>query len=510
MQGKLDRVLQDLPFDTQPVLTGLTARTNGPTNPKRKSGKRTKEADPDTHEGPADDGRIGVSFSLSLPGRTFSELPEHSFRTNMIVIVRDGKPITPESPAWTARVTRVFKDSISLRSECFTPEIDAHSLFVPGKDQLYSIELAWDDASYKRQSLAVDLLSTDLQPQLSYNASIFTKRTGAAYKKYPEHPLLGTGLRDVILDDRLYAKGATDVPDFVASNQLLYSWVKRYTRSHPIVLEGDPVLDLNRTQIRAIAQSLSSRCALIQGPPGTGKSITIIEALRLLKVHFQVPQPILVCAPTHVAVDQLLARAVKAGLRPLRVGLEDKVSPSAEPYCMLAQVARHPFAEKLEVMSDRIRGLDHQRIGPAATPDEAVDTKFKRVLSSRYFLESLIWADICSNVDVIFSTCLGASVSHVASIDFPIVFIDEAAQCNEASTLVPLMKGSQQLVLIGDHKQLPSIAMSPDATQEGFNISLFERLMVSKRVPFVMRRVRSNRSKRQYDRASLLLANRAR
>lgn len=61
--------------------------------------------------------------------------------------------------------------------------------------------------------------------------------------------------------------------------------------------------------------------------------------------------------------------------------------------------------------------------------------------------------------------------------DFPMVFIDEAGQCDEPSSLVPLMKGSRHLVLIGDHKQLPSVVSNPVSQIEGLNISLFERLM---------------------------------
>lgn len=62
-------------------------------------------------------------------------------------------------------------------------------------------------------------------------------------------------------------------------------------------------------------------------------------------------------------------------------------------------------------------------------------------------------------------------------VDFPIVFLDEAAMCTEVSsqrtgvqrrrsltsftsqpvTLVPLMKGAEHVCLIGDHKQLPAV-----------------------------------------------------
>lgn len=63
----------------------------------------------------------------------------------------------------------------------------------------------------------------------------------------------------------------------------------------------------------------------------------------------------------------------------------------------------------------------------------------------------------------------------------------------EPASLIPLMKGVSEisspslllllscrqckhLALIGDHKQLPPIVISPDAQSGGFDISLFERL----------------------------------
>jgi superfamily I DNA and/or RNA helicase len=41
-------------------------------------------------------------------------------------------------------------------------------------------------------------------------------------------------------------------------------------------------------------------------------------------------------------------------------------------------------------------------------------------------------------------------------MDFPLVLLDEAAQCNEANSLIPMKRGCEQAILIGDHKQLQS------------------------------------------------------
>jgi superfamily I DNA and/or RNA helicase len=90
-----------------------------------------------------------------------------------------------------------------------------------------------------------------------------------------------------------------------------------------------------------------------------------------------------------------------------------------------------------------------------------------------------VHSDLIASSDVCLSTCMSASAWEMGTADFPIVFIDEAGQCDEPTTLVPLMKGSQHAVLIGDHKQLPSVCSSGDARREGLNRSLFERLKLS-------------------------------
>jgi len=43
--------------------------------------------------------------------------------------------------------------------------------------------------------------------------------------------------------------------------------------------------------------------------------------------------------------------------------------------------------------------------------------------------------------------------------------------------LIPVMKGSQHLVLVGDHEQLPPVVQSDAAKQGGLGKSLFERLL---------------------------------
>ena len=85
--------------------------------------------------------------------------------------------------------------------------------------------------------------------------------------------------------------------------------------------------------------------------------------------------------------------------------------------------------------------------------------------------------DILDNADVICATCIGSGHLLLDGRRFPRVLIDEATQATEPATLVPIVRGCKQLVLVGDHKQLPPTVISSRAEKMGLNISLFERLI---------------------------------
>ena len=76
---------------------------------------------------------------------------------------------------------------------------------------------------------------------------------------------------------------------------------------------------------------------------------------------------------------------------------------------------------------------------------------------------------------LVFSTCNGAALGLLRSEIFPIVIIDEASQQTEPASLVPLVKGCQRAILVGDHVQLRA-TVHKYAELQGYDISLFERL----------------------------------
>src|SRR5258708_15955078 len=99
--------------------------------------------------------------------------------------------------------------------------------------------------------------------------------------------LHGTALRDVLLEgfrrstpgsavqDQLPQLAGSSIPvvdqhpakqnGIFSGNQLIHSWATRYQTEDPIVMEGDPTLDLNAPQIREIAHMIGKRISLVQG-----------------------------------------------------------------------------------------------------------------------------------------------------------------------------------------------------------------------------------------------------
>lgn len=76
---------------------------------------------------------------------------------------------------------------------------------------------------------------------------------------------------------------------------------------------------------------------------------------------------------------------------------------------------------------------------------------------------------------MVFTTCIGAGLGLLRQEHFDTVIIDESSQQTEPASLVPLVKGCQRAILVGDHVQLRA-TVQPNAATQGYDISLFERL----------------------------------
>jgi superfamily I DNA and/or RNA helicase len=63
--------------------------------------------------------------------------------------------------------------------------------------------------------------------------------------------------------------------------------------------------------------------------------------------------------------------------------------------------------------------------------------------------------------------------------------VDDANLMSELELIPSLTKNCQQLVLIGDDKQMPPVSLSLMAKSKGINVTLFEKLIKQKIKPIL-------------------------
>ena len=233
--------------------------------------------------------------------------------------------------------------------------------------------------------------------------------------------------------------------------------------------------DLNEPQLIASRAAIERRLTLIQGPPGTGKTHTAVRILESWAK--QDIGTILAVADSNVAVDNLLEGLLSKGVRAVRLGQPVKVREKLRLATMDAKMELHPLRRDLdtqlelnEKLSRRISSMKGKEKGLAHRDIKKGWKEIRRI-------ENQIRDDILDKTQIVCCTCIGSGHEILDGRRFPQVLIDEATQATEPSSLVPLIRGARQVVLVGDHKQLPPTVLSFRAEGQGLKRSLFERLV---------------------------------
>ena len=271
----------------------------------------------------------------------------------------------------------------------------------------------------------------------------------------------GTVLRDLLLCQPHDLAASAQRPPEIRGQKI-----------RPLNLSG---MLLDESQSEAIKTAVSQRLTIIQGPPGTGKTHTAVHLLRSLIDMGR--GPILACAESNVAVDNLLEGLLELGVKAIRFGRPIKVREALREATLDAQVSRHPkqdeiafIREENEAMRSKLHDLKGKEKGLA---HRDISKNYREIRE----LEQRITDEVLASAEVLCTTNIGAGHFTLANRRFPIVLIDEATQATEPSALVPIVKGTRQLILVGDHRQLPPTVTSQRAEEGGLDISLFERLL---------------------------------
>ncbi|MGB1588782.1 MAG: AAA domain-containing protein [Candidatus Poseidoniaceae archaeon] len=243
-------------------------------------------------------------------------------------------------------------------------------------------------------------------------------------------------------------------------------------KPRPINIDG---MKLDDSQRKAIEKSVLQRLTLIQGPPGTGKTHTAVHLLKALTEMGR--GPILACAESNVAVDNLLEGLLNIGVKAVRFGRPVKVRESLREATLDALSAKHPKQDEIAFIQEEMDGirakLNDLKGKERGLAHRDINKNYREIRD----LESRIINDVLSGAEVLCTTNIGAGHFTLESRKFPIVLIDEATQASEPSSLVPIVKGARQLILVGDHRQLPPTVISQTAEDGGLNIPMFERLI---------------------------------
>jgi regulator of nonsense transcripts 1 len=223
--------------------------------------------------------------------------------------------------------------------------------------------------------------------------------------------------------------------------------------------------ELNQSQIAAVKMVLQQPLSLIQGPPGTGKTVTSASIVYHLATKGD--GQVIVAAPSNVAVDQLAEKIEKTGLKVVRIVARSRehVNSSVEHLALHYQVQRIAEKEKNGTLAKLQRLKDS--IGELSKDDERRYRKAMRKIEN----------DIIQNADVVCVTAVGAGDVRLASYRFRQVLFDESTQATEPETLIPIIMGAKQVVMVGDHCQLGPVVTCRRAARAGLSQSLFERLI---------------------------------
>ncbi len=248
-----------------------------------------------------------------------------------------------------------------------------------------------------------------------------------------------------------------------------YSQVKLYNQQ------------LNSIQKDAVIKTLAlSPCALIFGPPGTGKTQTLVEIIKQIAkptIPDQKPKRVLACAPSNLAVDNLVERL---GQDPrfniLRLG---------HPARMLDTVIQHSLDYKIvngdvnALIKDirieidgLIKSLEKTK-GAARREVYATLKDLRKELKQR---EKNALENMFRSTQIVLCTLNVSGSKQLNGQHFDIAIIDESSQALQAECWLPILL-ADKIIFAGDHQQLPPTVTSEEAASKGLNQTLFGKLI---------------------------------
>jgi superfamily I DNA and/or RNA helicase len=236
---------------------------------------------------------------------------------------------------------------------------------------------------------------------------------------------------------------------------------------------------LNPSQQEAVRFALAARdVAIIHGPPGTGKTTTLVELIRQAVGR---GEKVLACAPSNLAVDNLLERLVAVGERAVRLGHPARVLPSLQEHTLDLLVENHSDVRLARKFTKEAFALFRKagkwtRARPEPGARRNLRQEARELLTEARRLEAQAVEQILRTAGVLCATTTALNDEVLGERRFDLAVIDEAAQSTEPGCWIPLTR-CRRVVLAGDHCQLPPTVLSREAAAAGYGVSLLERLV---------------------------------
>ena len=227
--------------------------------------------------------------------------------------------------------------------------------------------------------------------------------------------------------------------------------------SVPDLVKEKRTFNLSEVQLSAVIHSLSHPVTLIHGPAGTGKTHTLCGIVSAWRANSE--SRILCCADSNTAADNIYESLRRKNIPAFRLSSWKALADVPEE--LLNSLPN-------KALVDRYRGaVNAYHADPAA---------YKGFLIG---VRKLIEEEALRTFKVVVTTLSSARNPILDKHIFPYVIIDESAQTIEPAALLAVSHGCERLVLIGDHKQLPAVVLSKEASRLGLDTSLFERIITA-------------------------------
>jgi len=238
--------------------------------------------------------------------------------------------------------------------------------------------------------------------------------------------------------------------------------------------------NLNTSQKEAIEFSMKQKeLAVIHGPPGTGKTTTVVE---LITQEVKQGSKVLCCAPSNVAVDNLLEKLAKNKIRVIRIGHPARVQVELQKYsldAMLANSDQKILAQ--DVKSDMDKVLSKMKKARGKSERFHLGKEMKQLRKELRDREKRAMKETLISAEVVLATLTSSSnvdgaLKNLPEAHFDLAVIDECSQALEIACWIGLIQ-VKKAVLAGDHLQLPPTIMSEPAAQKGLAYTLMERVI---------------------------------